>query len=117
MAGQRQKYGGSSAFANERIMNELLLVIDNFDRALQSEQDKESPFYAGVELIKKQLEDTLFKNGLEEIDALNQDFDPNYHHAVMQGEGEEPNKVLEVLQKGYKLKEKVIRPVMVKVSQ
>lgn len=57
-------------------------------------------------MIKKQLEDVLNKNGLEEIECLNEPFDPNYHHAVMQVEGDEPDKVLEILQKGYKLKEK-----------
>ena len=91
--------------------------MDNFDRAIESEKDNDTPFLQGVVMIKKQLEDTLFKNGLEEIDALGQEFDPNFHHAVMQEEADEKNKVLEVFQKGYKLKEKVIRPSMVKVSQ
>lgn len=113
-----------SAFANEKIMEELLEVIDNFDRALQSgkveetlEDGKMSPFYQGVEMILKQLLDKLGKFGLEEIHAEGADFDPNFHHAVMQVEGEEPDKVVEVLQKGYILKEKVIRPSMVKVSK
>ena len=106
-----------STFANESIITQLLLVLDNFDRAIESEKDNDTPFLQGVIMIKKQLEDTLFKNGLEEIDALGQDFDPNFHHAVMQEEADEKNKVLEVFQKGYKLKEKVIRPSMVKVSQ
>lgn len=113
-----------SAFANEKIMEELLEVIDNFSRALQSgaademmEDGKMSPFYQGVEMIFKQLLDKLGKFGLQEIEALGTDFDPNFHHAVMQVEGEEPDKVTEVLQKGYMLKEKVVRPAMVKVSK
>ena len=106
-----------STFANENIITQLLLVLDNFDRAIESEKDNDTPFLQGVIMIKKQLEDTLFKNGLEEIDALGQEFDPNLHHAVMQEEADEKNKVLEVFQKGYKLKEKVIRPSMVKVSK
>ena len=77
----------------------------------------ETAFFKGVELILKQLMDTLYKFGLEEIDALNQDFDPNFHHAVIQEEADEPDKVIDVLQKGYKLKDKVIRPSMVKVSK
>lgn len=105
-------------FANEKIVVEMLSVLDNFQRALDSEQEKEGGFYKGVDLIKKELESVLVKNGLEEIDCLNKPFDPNYHHAVMQVETEdEPNIVVEILQKGYKLKEKVIRPVMVKVSK
>lgn len=107
-----------TVFANEKIIMEMLSVVDNFQRALDSEMDKETGFYQGVELIKKELESVLVRNGLEEIEAINQPFDPNYHHAVMQIETEdEPNTVVEVLQKGYKLKEKVIRPVMVKVSK
>lgn len=106
-----------TTFANEKIITELLIVLDNFTRAIESEKDNETPFFTGVEMIRKQLEDTLVKNGLEELNPLGEDFDPNYHHAVMQGDGDEPNKVIEVLQKGYKLKERVIRPAMVKVSQ
>ena len=107
-----------TVFANEKIVTEMLTIVDNFERALQSEKENsETAFYKGVELILKQLMDTLYKFGLEEIDALNQDFDPNFHHAVIQEEADEPDKVIEVLQKGYKLKDKVIRPSMVKVSK
>jgi len=105
-------------FANEKIVTEMLTVIDNFERALQSEKENaDTSFYKGVELILKQLMDTLCKFGLEEIDALNQDFNPNFHHAVMQEESDEPDKVIDVLQKGYMLKERVLRPSMVKVSK
>lgn len=105
-------------YANEKIMQELLLVIDNMERALESFEDKEDAMYKGVDLVYKQLKDTLEKNGLEEIEAENQEFDPNLHLAVMQEsvEGVEPNKVTMVLQKGYKLGNKVIRATMVKVS-
>ncbi|MGP1411960.1 MAG: nucleotide exchange factor GrpE [Peptoanaerobacter stomatis] len=106
-----------TTFANEKIVTELLAVLDNFQRALDSEKENTTGFYQGVDMIKKQLEDVLNKNGLEEIECLNEPFDPNYHHAVMQVEGDEPDKVMEILQKGYKLKEKVIRPAMVKVSK
>ena len=106
-----------TAFANEKIITELLTVLDNFERALNSEQDKENGLYKGVEMIKKQLEDILSKNGLEQINPIGEEFDPNCHHAVMQEKSDESNKVLEVLQKGYKLKERVIRPAMVKVSE
>lgn len=105
-------------YANEKIMQELILVIDNMERALESFEDKEDAMYKGVDLVYKQLKDTLEKNGLEEIEAENKEFDPNLHLAVMQEsvEGVEPNKVTMVLQKGYKLGDKVIRATMVKVS-
>lgn len=108
-----------SVLANEKIMEELIPVIDNFSRALEacSEDDKKSQMFAGVEMIMKQLTDTLGKFGLSEIETLGAEFDPMVHHAVMQDDGQEPNKILEVFQKGYKLKEKVIRPAMVKVSK
>lgn len=104
-----------SALANERIIMELLPVLDNFERGLESIEDKENPIFKGMELIFKQLFSALEKNGVKEIDT-EVDFDPNFHHAVMQEEGEEKGKVLEVFQKGYLLKDKVIRPAMVKVS-
>lgn len=105
-------------FANEKIISELIPVIDNMERALDSNTDKESQIYKGVELVYKQLLDSLAKFGLSEIEAEGCEFDPNFHQAVMQEsiEGVEPNKVVMVLQKGYKLKEKVVRATMVKVS-
>lgn len=106
-----------TVFANENILSDLISVIDNFERALDSAYDKEEPLYKGIELIKKQLTDVLSKYGLEEIEALDEEFDPNYHHAVIQEEGETPNIVTEVMQKGYKLKNKVLRASMVKVSK
>ncbi len=105
-------------FANEKIINELIPVIDSMERAMDACTDKEDNMYKGIELVHKQLIDCLQKFGVEEIISLNEEFDPNLHLAVMQEsvEGIEPNKVVMVLQKGYKLKTKVIRPTMVKVS-
>lgn len=105
-------------FANEKIITELIPVIDNMERALDAYIDKEDALYKGVNLVYKQLKDSLAKFGVEEIVAENAEFDPNFHMAVMQEsvEGVEPNKVVMVLQKGYKLGTKVIRPTMVKVS-
>ena len=104
-------------FANEKIMAELIPVIDNMERALDS-ADKGTAVYQGVELVLKQLLDTLGKFGLKEIPAEDEPFDPNFHQAVMQDHicGVEPGKVVDVLQKGYKLNEKVVRATMVKVS-
>ena len=105
-------------FANEKIITELIPVIDNMERALDACPDKEEALYKGVDLVYKQLKDSLVKFGVEEIEAQDADFDPNVHMAVMQEsiDGVEPNKVVMVLQKGYKLGTKVIRPTMVKVS-
>ncbi len=105
-------------FANEKIINELIPVIDSMERAMEACTNKDDDMYKGIELVHKQLIDSLQKFGVEEIDAIDQDFDPNLHLAVMQEsiEGVEPNKVVMVLQKGYKLKSKVLRATMVKVS-
>lgn len=105
-----------TVFANEKIMSDLITVLDNFERAMSIEENNDDPLYKGVELIQKQLIDTLKKYGLQDIEAKDQPFDPNFHHAVMQEEADTPGMVLEVLQKGYKLKDKVLRAAMVKVS-
>lgn len=106
-------------FANEKIMNELIPVIDNMQRALDACDDKESQLYKGIELVYKQLVDSLKKAGLEEIPSeIGTEFDPNMHMAVMQEASEEfeAGKILLSLQKGYKLGSKVLRASMVKVS-
>ena len=98
---------------------DILPSIDNFQRALSSEEEKENGFYQGVQMIYEELIKKLNDNGIEEIKALGEDFDPNFHNAVFMEESEDydPGKVMEVLQIGYKLKDKVIRPTMVKVSK
>ena len=105
-------------FANEKILNELIPVIDSMERALDACTDKEDTMFKGVELVYKQLKDMMTKFGVEEIEAEDTEFDPNLHLAVMQEsiDGVEPNKVVMVLQKGYKLGNKVLRASMVKVS-
>ena len=105
-------------FANEKIINELLPVLDSMERAIDACTDKEDDMYKGIELVHKQLIGCLQKFGVEEIQALDEEFNPHLHLAVMQENVEdvEPNKVIMVMQKGYKLKTKVLRPAMVKVS-
>ncbi len=105
------------AFANEKIVVELLNVIDNFERALAHGQEGDS-FASGMSLIFKQLQGVLEKAGVKEIEALGQEFDPNFHNAVMMEDTDEfeSGKVSCVLQKGYTLNNKVIRPSMVKVA-
>lgn len=113
---QREESERTVAQAAASVVADLLPVLDNFERALAAmEQTAEKD---GVEMIAKQLLSVLTNAGLEEIEALGADFDPNLHQAVMQTEaGEEnKNKVTMVLQRGYTLKGKLLRPVMVQVG-
>ncbi len=105
------------AYANEKLVTELLAVLDNFERALAHECADES-YVEGMNMIFKQLAGVLEKAGLEEIKALGEDFDPNYHNAVMMEDNDayESGKVTNVMQKGYMLNKKVIRPAMVMVN-
>lgn len=105
------------AYANEKIVTELLSVIDNFERALQVETADQS-FAEGMAMIFKQMTDVLEKAGMEEIKAHGEAFDPNFHNAVMTEDNPdfESGQVTEVLQRGYTLNKKVIRPSMVKVN-
>lgn len=107
------------AYANEAICTELLDVADNFERALGNMEDANDAFYQGMEMIFKQLKEVLNRAHVEEIEAEGKEFDPKYHNAVMmeEVEGTETNTVTEVLQKGYTLNSKVIRPAMVKVAK
>ena len=93
----------------------MLPAIDNLERALAA-ANPEDPLTSGVQMTLKLLEEGLKRFGLEEIPALGEDFDPEKHNAVMREVGEKPGKVLEVFQKGYKVKDKIIRYAMVKVS-
>ena len=106
-------------FANEKIIKNLLEVLDNFERALDATKDADPSLHEGMELIFKQLMAALEKAGVAEIKALGEEFDPNFHNAVMMEETDEyeSNKVSEVMQKGYTLNSRVIRPSMVKVAQ
>lgn len=100
-----------------KVIIDILPIVDNFERALEVKED--SKFYEGVEMIYTQIKGLLDKNGVEEIESLNEKFDPNIHHAVFVEEvdGLDSDIITEVLQKGYRLGEKVLRPAMVKVSQ
>lgn len=107
------------AFANEKIVLELLDVIDNFERALSHQGEEDNVISEGMNMIYKQLKAVLEKSGLKEIEALGQEFDPNLHNAVMMEDSEEyePGKVTLVMQKGYFLNKKVIRHTMVRVAK
>ena len=110
-------------FANEGLIKDLLPVIDNFERALKlSEGNNDEAFMKlneGYKMVYCGLENILAKFEVKAIDGANKPFDPIYHNAVMLEpiEGVESGMVIEVLQKGYLYKDKVIRPAMVKVSE
>ena len=107
------------AYANEKIISELLPVMDDFERALSHETDASGSYTEGMGMIYKNLRSALERAGLAEIEALGEDFDPNFHNAVMTeaASGYESGKTCEVIQKGYTLNNKVIRPSMVKVAE
>ena len=107
------------AYANEKIVGELLPVLDNFERALDAEGGDLEAYAKGMQLIFEQLKTALENAGLEEITAMDETFDPNVHNAVMTDnlEDKEDGTITKVLQKGYKLKDKVIRPSMVAVNK
>lgn len=111
----------AAKYKAQSLIEELIPAIDNFDRALavKAESDDAKSLLQGMEMVYRQLTEALKNEGLETINAVGQSFDPHYHQAVMQVESDEhePNQVVEELQKGYKLKDRVIRPTMVKVSQ
>lgn len=106
-------------YANEDILKELLLVSDNFERALIMENEENKDFLKGFRMISDNIKKILSDNGVTEIDALNKEFDPSIHQAVLTEtkEGVDPGIVIDVLQKGYMYKDRVLRPSMVKVSE
>ncbi|MGG3311462.1 nucleotide exchange factor GrpE [Paenibacillus sp. FSL W8-0187] len=107
-------------YASSKLITELLPVIDNFERALQaSEENPEfESFSKGVNMIFRQLESVLATEGLTAMKSVGEPFNPEYHQAIMQVESDEYEEgiVVEEVQKGYMLKDKVLRPAMVKVS-
>ena len=106
------------AYGNEKLVADLLPVLDNFERALAAAAEGDK-FAEGMQLIYKQMVDVLVKNKVEEIKAEGQVFDPNLHNAVMRQakEGAESDTIITVLQKGYTLNGKVVRPSTVIVAE
>jgi len=108
-------------YRSQSLATAILPALDTFERAMSVETENEDVknFLVGFEMIHKQFIESLANEGVEVINSLDQQFDPNLHQAVMQEEveGVEPGIVILELQKGYKLKDRVIRPAMVKVSQ
>jgi molecular chaperone GrpE len=108
------------AYAIEKFAADILDVIDNFERAIAQDATSgaDDNFIEGMKLIMEQLVNVLERNDIEEIAALGEEFDPNLHHAVQMEDSKEydSGKVTNVIQKGYKIKEKVLRPSMVVVA-
>ena len=110
-------------YKNEELIKELLTVVDNFERAIKMDDndlsDEVSKFLSGFKLIYTNTVNILNKYEVKEIKAEGIEFDPTYHHAVLteQDDTKPAGVVLEVLQKGYMYKDRVIRPAMVKVNE
>ncbi|HET6371192.1 MAG TPA: nucleotide exchange factor GrpE [Nitrospiria bacterium] len=110
-----------SKFANEKLLKELLPVVDNLERAIASSKETReiSKLIEGVDLIKKQFLDVLSKFGVTALESLGEPFDPHRHQAVSQieGEGADENRVVAEAQKGYLMHDRLLRPAMVAVSK
>lgn len=108
-------------FRSQSLLTDLLPVMDNFDRALavEAKSEESASLLKGLEMVKKSLADAVAAEGLEEIKAVGEPFDPHFHQAVMQESDadSEPGTVLQELQKGYTLNGRVLRPAMVKVNE
>jgi molecular chaperone GrpE len=100
-------------------IKELLPIVDSFDRAIKHEGGEDKDFRSGVELINKQLHDALAKLGVRPIPAQGEPFDPHLHQAVQMVDTDEvpDNHVIDELQRGYKLKDRLLRPAMVRVAR
>jgi molecular chaperone GrpE len=117
----RLEFEAAEKYRAQSLVTDILPALDNFERALkiEAEDEKAKSILQGMEMVYRSLVEALKKEGVEVIEAVGKPFDPYLHQAVMQVEDSnyEPNTVVEELQKGYKLKDRVIRPAMVKVSQ
>ena len=110
-----------SKYRIQDFAREILPVLDNCERALavKPKDTEDENYRKAFEMVHRQLRAALEKEGVSEIEAEGQPFDPNWHQAMMseKAEGVEPGMVLQVLQKGYKLKDRLLRAAMVKVSE
>jgi molecular chaperone GrpE len=117
----RLEQEAAEKYKAQKLVTELLPVLDNFERALVVEADNEQTksLLQGMDMVYRSLIEALKKEGVEPIEAVGKEFDPQFHHAVMQGNDENfgPGAVVQEFQKGYLLKDRVIRPSMVQVNQ
>jgi len=114
---ETERMGRIVRYATEELMLKILPILDNFERAeAETPEDlKKDEHFKGILQIKKQIQELLRRFEVEEIKAQDEKFDPNFHEVVGEVEGEESGKIKEVVQKGYKLQDKVIRPAKVKI--
>ncbi|MBR4455758.1 MAG: nucleotide exchange factor GrpE [Solobacterium sp.] len=116
-----KEYESSMKYHIQSFALDILPVIDNCERALalKPEDSNDENYRKAFEMVFRQLSAALKKEGVEEIEALDQEYDPNWMQAMMMEhvEGVEPGRVTAVLQKGYKLKDRLLRAAMVKVSE
>jgi molecular chaperone GrpE len=109
-------------YGNERVLSDLLQVVDNFERTMDMLKHDEDPkirnIVVGLDMVSKQFLDTLSKHGLTPVESIGKEFDPNYHEAMAQEymEGAKPNHVIKEFQKGYILNGRLIRPAKVVVA-
>src|SRR5438094_7204289 len=105
-------------YANRSLLERLVSIVDNFELGLSAAREERSPIYSGMNMVLKQLTDFLTENGLEPIDAVGKQFDPNLHEAI----GHEPSNkvpeghVIRQTRRGYRLKDRLLRPATVVVS-
>ena len=106
-------------FGLERLVQQILPVVDSLEKALEARTNQEDPVIQGVELTFKLLQDLMSKESIDVIDPLGEPFDPNLHEAMSMIENRElePNSVFAVVQKGYTLNERLVRPAMVMVTK
>lgn len=118
---KEEERGGDRQFANRELILGMLPVLDNFERALAAAERNQSyeALIDGIKLTLRQFCDFLGKNGVSAIDAVGKEFDPKFHEAVMRVEdsAHPENTVVEELQKGYAIHDRVLRPSMVKVAR
>ena len=117
---KNQEIETNNIYKSQKVITEILPSLDNLERALQVDSDNEEvkALRKGVEMVYEGILNALKSEGVEVVETENVQFDPNIHHAVMQGEesNKESGVILDTFQKGYKLKDRVIRPAMVKVN-
>ncbi len=109
-------------FGNERVLSDLIQVMDNFERIIESLKPDQDPkiknIVTGIDMVQKQFTDTLSKHGLTPVEAVGKEFDPNFHEAMAQeyAEGVKPNFVIKEFQKGYTLNGRLLRAAKVVVA-
>lgn len=116
----RQEKEDLAKYASQKLVESLVPIVDNFDRAIQASKDTQDfdGLVKGIDMVFRQFEGVLQTEGVKQIESVGLPFNPEFHQAVLQVESDEYEEgiVVEELQKGYMLNDRVIRPAMVKVS-